>query len=160
MGLPRARTVKTKKSNRIRPFDSPSHRNPPTICVASVHVPFGPKVLFVGPRESPRVIWPLCTAVPSRKPQRSNGRTGKPLANRSAALLSRRSFWPEVQRYARDKYAPVRVSTLINSPSLRYSGTWTTKPVSSFAGLLRPVAELPRTPGLHSTIRSTTAVGN
>ena len=45
--------------------------------------------------------------------------------------------------YARATNGPVRVSMRIRSPSLRYSGTWTMRPVSSVAGLVREVAELP-----------------
>src|SRR5574340_1264203 len=46
----------------------------------------------------------------------------------------------------------VRVSTLIDSPSLRYSGTCTISPVSSVAGLVRAVAEAPLIAGSHCTI--------
>src|SRR5205807_568522 len=35
--------------------------------------------------------------------------------------------------YARDRYRPSRVSTLMRSPSLTKSGTWTTAPVSTVA---------------------------
>ena len=39
-------------------------------------------------------------------------------------------------RYALDKKSPDRVSTRTISPSLRYSGTWTMRPVSSVAGFV------------------------
>ncbi len=64
------------------------------------------------------------------------------------------------RRQARDRNSPVRVSTLILSPGLMYSGTCTTRPVSSVAGLVRAVAELPRTAGSHSVIANVTEVGN
>ena len=51
--------------------------------------------------------------------------------------------------HARDRYSPVRVSTLMTSPWERYSGTCTTRPVCSVAGLLRAVAEAPLMPGSH-----------
>ena len=38
--------------------------------------------------------------------------------------------------YARDRYAPSEVSTLIFSPSLMNGGTWTIKPVSVLAGFV------------------------
>src|SRR3990167_8924733 len=65
------------------------------------------------------------------------------------------------QRYplARDRYSPVRVSTLMQSPSLRNKGTRTTAPVSNLAALLPPAAVSPRTPGSVSTIFSTTKLG-
>lgn len=59
----------------------------------------------------------------------------------------------------RARNSPVRVSTFTLSPGLRYSGTWITRPVSSLAGLFREVADPPRTAGVHSTIRSSTATG-
>ena len=48
---------------------------------------------------------------------------------------------PVPAAHARERNWPVRVSTLIFSPWLRYSGTCTTRPVSSVAGLVRAVAE-------------------
>ena len=50
----------------------------------------------------------------------------------------------------------MRVSTLMRSPSLMYSGTCTVKPVSITAGLLREVAELPRIEGSHWAMFSST----
>ena len=45
---------------------------------------------------------------------------------------------------ARDWYLPVCVETRTTSPVSMYSGTWTSRPVLSFAGLVRLVAELPQ----------------
>ena len=61
---------------------------------------------------------------------------------------------------ARPRYSPVRVSTRTTTPWSRCSGTWTTWPVESVAGLVRPVAELPRTPGAVSVIGSSTVSGS
>ena len=61
---------------------------------------------------------------------------------------------------ARDRNSPVRVSTLMRTPCSRYSGTCTTKPVSKVAGLVRPVAELPRVAGSQCVTASSTATGN
>ena len=61
---------------------------------------------------------------------------------------------------ARDRNSPVRVSTLMRTPCSRYSGTCTTKPVSKVAGLVRPVAELPRVAGSQCVTASSTANGN
>src|SRR5579883_399832 len=47
----------------------------------------------------------------------------------------------------RSRYSPERVSTRTLSPSFRKSGTCTTAPVSSVAGLVPPVAVSPRIPG-------------
>ena len=58
----------------------------------------------------------------------------------------------------RPRYSPVRVSTRAMTPASRCSGTWITWPVERVAGLVRPVAELPRTPGAVSVIGSSTAV--
>src|SRR5215470_2080463 len=60
----------------------------------------------------------------------------------------------------RPRYSPVRVSTLTTSPSLRNSGTWTTAPVSSVAGLVPPWAVSPRTPGSVRAIASSTKFGS
>src|SRR5690606_40897600 len=56
---------------------------------------------------------------------------------------------PELRHYAltRETYSPVRVSTRITSPSGTNSGTRTTAPVSSLAGLVPPLLVSPRTPG-------------
>src|SRR4051812_23900225 len=61
---------------------------------------------------------------------------------------------------ARNRNSPVRVSTLMRTPCSRYSGTCTTKPVSKVAGLVRPVAELPRVAGSQCVTASSTANGN
>ena len=61
---------------------------------------------------------------------------------------------------ARDRNSPVLVSTLMRTPCSRYSGTCTTKPVSKVAGLVRPVAELPRVAGSQWVTASSTANGN
>ena len=45
------------------------------------------------------------------------------------------------------------------SPSLRNSGTFTTAPVSSLAGLEPPVTVSPRAPGSVSTIFSSAKIG-
>src|SRR5690606_19872004 len=56
---------------------------------------------------------------------------------------------PELRHYTltRETYSPVRVSTRITSPSGTNSGTRTTAPVSSLAGLVPPLLVSPRTPG-------------
>src|SRR5690606_6841733 len=59
----------------------------------------------------------------------------------------------------RETYSPVRVSTRITSPSGTNSGTRTTAPVSSLAGLPPPPLVSPRTPGSVSTILRLTKLG-
>lgn len=49
--------------------------------------------------------------------------------------------------FIRSTYVPFSVSTLIRSPSLMNSGTFTMAPVSTVAGLVALVAVLPLTPG-------------
>ena len=56
-------------------------------------------------------------------------------------------------------YSPERVSTLIFSPWPTNSGTRTTAPVSSLAGLPPPPDVSPRTPGSVSVISSSTKIG-
>lgn len=77
---------------------------------------------------------------------------------RSFARSSRRrdSRLSSAYPLARAMYSPVRVSTRIVSPSLMNSGTRTTAPVSSLAGLAPPVAVSPRNPGSVSTIFNST----
>ncbi len=50
-------------------------------------------------------------------------------------------------QFAFSRYSPLRVSTLIMSPTLMKRGTWIVMLVSSFAGLLPPVAVSPLKPG-------------
>src|SRR4051812_22934603 len=66
-----------------------------------------------------------------------------------ARAVSREPLCELVPRHqARDMYEPERVSTLILSPMLTNSGTFTVAPVSSVAGLLPPPeAVSPLTPG-------------
>src|SRR5215204_5633215 len=59
-----------------------------------------------------------------------HGRTVAPPACASGARF--------VPSYARETYSPLRVSTRTRSPSLTKSGTWTTTPDSSVAGLVPP----------------------
>src|SRR3954467_6399685 len=51
------------------------------------------------------------------------------------------------QAFTRPRYDESRVSTLTFSPWVMNSGTWISWPVSSVAGLVRPVALSPTTPG-------------
>ena len=51
------------------------------------------------------------------------------------------------------------MSTLTFSPWLMKSGTWISWPVSSVAGLVRPVAESPARPGSVKVIASSTEAG-
>ena len=77
---------------------------------------------------------------------------------KTSRLQSRRIlFFASMRHYARERNSLVRVSTLIRSPSLMYSGTCTTNPVSSVAGLVRPVAEFPLIPGSHCVMVNSTA---
>ena len=62
--------------------------------------------------------------------------------------------------HARERNSPLRVSTLISSPWARYSGTCTTRPVWSVAGLVREVAEAAFSPDRTATTLSTTATGS
>ena len=57
-------------------------------------------------------------------------------------------------------YSPERVSTRILSPVSTNSGTWTTLPVSSVAGLRAPDTRSPCTPGSVSAIVSSTDAGD
>src|SRR5690606_9077652 len=68
---------------------------------------------------------------------------------------------PELRHYSltRETDSPVRVSTRITSPSGTNSGTRTTAPVSSLAGLVPPLLVSPRTPGSVSTMRRLTKLG-
>src|SRR5690625_3149770 len=59
----------------------------------------------------------------------------------------------------RETYSPVRVSTRMTSPSGTNSGTRTTAPVSTFAGLPPPPLVSPRTPGSVSTTLRLTKLG-
>src|SRR3546814_7471722 len=59
----------------------------------------------------------------------------------------------------RETYSPERVSTLITSSWPTNSGTRTTAPVSSVAGLPPPPEVSPRTPGSVSVIFSSTKFG-
>src|SRR5262249_13644515 len=52
-----------------------------------------------------------------------------------------------LQRLTRSRYSPVRVSMRMTSPSLMKSGTCTSAPVSSVAGVLSLVAGVPRRAG-------------
>jgi hypothetical protein len=56
-------------------------------------------------------------------------------------------------------YSPERVSTLIRSPWFTNSGTWTTRPVSSVAGLRAPETRSPCRPGSVSVTVSSTEAG-
>ena len=56
-------------------------------------------------------------------------------------------------------YSPVRVSTLMRSPWLTNSGTWTMRPVSRVAGLRAPETRSPCRPGSVSVTVSSTAAG-
>src|SRR5207248_815245 len=62
--------------------------------------------------------------------------------------------------YARLIYAPSAVSTRIFSPSLMNGGTWTTSPVSSFAGLVTEDAVADLIPGSVSTTVISTTPGS
>src|SRR5439155_17894144 len=66
---------------------------------------------------------------------------------------------PGAIHHARPMYMPVRVSILINSPSLMKSGTLMVLPVSSFAGLVTLLAVSPRTPSGDSTTFKPTEAG-
>src|SRR5437764_6414110 len=71
-------------------------------------------------------------------------------------------FPPSAHRHwshARARYSPLRVSTLIFSPTSTNSGTWTTRPVSSVAALRAPDTRSPCTPGSVSVTWSSTAAG-
>src|SRR5205085_5160801 len=60
--------------------------------------------------------------------------------------------------FTRSMYSPLRVSTFRRSPSPTKSGTWTTRPVSSVAGLSAPLTRSPFTPGsVAATVRATEA---
>src|SRR5215208_6719668 len=65
-----------------------------------------------------------------------------------------------VAHCTRVRYAPERVSTLIRSPVSTNSGTWTTAPVSTVAGLVAPETRSPLTPGSVSATSSSTAAGS
>src|ERR1700728_3974826 len=67
----------------------------------------------------------------------------------SPALASERSQRVASRAYllTRSWYCPVEVSTLIHSPSLMKSGTLTTAPEVSVAGLVAPLAVSPLMPG-------------
>src|SRR5208283_4595980 len=67
---------------------------------------------------------------------------------------------PIINSYARDKYVPSAVSTLIFSPSLMNGGTCTMSPVSVFAGLVTLDAVALFRPGSTSVTVSTTVCGN
>ena len=56
-------------------------------------------------------------------------------------------------------YSPERVSTLMRSPGFTNRGTWSTRPVSSVAGLRAPDTRSPCTPGSVSATFSSTAAG-
>src|SRR5690606_17650431 len=60
---------------------------------------------------------------------------------------------------ARLTYSPLRVSTRSTSPISTKSGTLTTAPELSLAGLVPPVAVSPRRPGSVSTTSSSTKLG-
>ena len=62
-------------------------------------------------------------------------------------------------RYARPTNLPPRVSTLMRSPWLRYSGTWTTAPVSMVAGLVPPWTVSHLKPGSVYTISDSMNMG-
>src|SRR5712692_11065719 len=70
------------------------------------------------------------------------------------------SYTLTTEGYARDKYAPSAVSTRIFSPSLMNGGTWTTRPVSVFAGLVTLEAVALFSPGSVSTTVSSTVCGS
>src|SRR5829696_6177032 len=65
-----------------------------------------------------------------------------------------------VAHCTRVRYAPERVSTLIRSPVSTNSGTWTTAPVSTVAGLVAPETRSPLMPGSVSVTSSSTAAGS
>src|SRR5436309_2297313 len=67
---------------------------------------------------------------------------------------------PEHRGYARPKYAPVRVSILIVSPSLMKRGTLIFFPVSSVAGFVTLLAVSPRKPSGDSIIFRLTDAGS
>ena len=95
---------------------------------------------------------------------RAPAKCSRPTSSSAGAGASTPSFRTrlgiESAHPARPRYSPVRVSTRTVTPWSRCSGTWTTAPVDSVAGLVRPVAELPRTPGAVSTIGSSTVSGS
>src|SRR5262249_40144431 len=62
-------------------------------------------------------------------------------------------------RLTRSRYLPSVVSTFTHSPSLTNSGTLTTAPVDSVAGLVAPLAVSPLIPGSLATICNTTCGG-
>src|ERR1700740_1209024 len=73
---------------------------------------------------------------------------------------SRGSRSAQDDNYARDKYAPSDVSTLIFSPSLMNGGTCTTSPVSVFAALVTLEAVALLSPGSVSTTVRITVCGS
>src|SRR3990167_1033965 len=64
-----------------------------------------------------------------------------------------------IYSFALETYSPVRVSTLMISPSCKNKGTRTTAPLSSFAGLPPLPAVSPFKPGSVSTIFNCTKIG-
>src|SRR4029453_16606934 len=82
----------------------------------------------------------------------------RPLAGTPAALdLRRLQIAHDSPAQARVRYSPVRVSTLMRSPEFTNSGTCTTRPVSSVAGLRAPDTRSPWMPGSVSVTVSSTA---
>src|SRR5690606_17506789 len=97
-----------------------------------------------------------------RQPPHRALRRGGPGRRRKAVRGLRRRPVDEDRRrlhLTRATYSPVRVSTRITSPCSTNSGTRTTAPVASLAGLTPPLAVSPRTPGSVSTISSSTKFG-
>src|SRR4030095_816003 len=74
------------------------------------------------------------------------GRVERPLPGRPPALHLGRLELAHAG-YALVRYSALRVSTLIRSPGLTNSGTCTTSPVSSVAGLRAPDTRSPWMPG-------------
>src|SRR6478736_8578520 len=115
-----------------------------------------------------------------RRPRPAHGRTsgcrGRPRANRPPPPPARarshrlgtghrsRSVGPlggsPPQPFTRSRYSPDRVSTLMRSPSSTNRGTWTTAPVSSFAGFIAPVLVSPFAPGSVWMIARATEAGS
>ena len=73
------------------------------------------------------------------------------LLERDPVVVDRENATGDGARWAhlltRPWYSPVRVSTLITSPSLMKRGTWTVAPAATVAGLVALVAVLPFTAG-------------
>src|SRR5712692_7868314 len=67
---------------------------------------------------------------------------------------------PRRSHLTRSRYAPVRVSTRIRSPTDTNNGTCTVAPVSNVAGFDPPLTVSPRMPGVVAVTVSSTALGS